>query len=61
VGAIQKKTFVMSLTLLLIVVATMILAFSAETNSAVATLNPAGVLAATFTAVVGLAWFVKNH
>ena len=51
----------MSATIILLAILTMILVFSTEAFSALASINPAGILAATFAAVVGFAWFIKKH
>ena len=57
----HKRTFVMSATVVFATIVTVMLAFSAEAISVVASINPMGILAAMFAAVVGFAWFIKKH
>jgi hypothetical protein len=51
----------MSATIIVAAILTVMLAFSAEAVSALASINLVGVLAAAFAAVVGFAWFIKKH
>jgi len=57
----HKIAFVMSATIVVATIVTMMLAFSAEAISAIASINPIGTLAAMFAAIVGFAWLVKKH
>jgi len=57
----HKRAFVMSAAVVVTAISTVMLAFSAEALSALASINPIGILAAAFAAVVGFAWFIKKH
>ena len=57
----RYRTFVISATVIIAAVLTMMVVFSAEAISALTSVNLAGILAATFAAVVGFAWFIKKH
>ena len=57
----HKRAFVMSATVIVATIVTLMLAFSAETISVLASINPIGILAGIFAAVVGFAWFIKKH
>ena len=57
----HKRAFVMSATVVIAAIVTLMLVFSAEAISIVASINPIGILAGMFAAVVGFAWFIKKH
>lgn len=54
------RSFVVSTIMVIAAVFTTILVFSAQTVSFFSSVNLIGILAATFTAVVGFAWLIKN-
>ena len=57
----HNKTFVMGATVIVAAILTAMLAFSAEAISVIASINPIGILAAIFAAIVGFVWFIKKH
>ena len=57
----HNRIIVMSATIIIAIFLTLMLVFSGETVSALTSVNPIGLLAATFAAVIGLAWFVKKN
>ncbi len=57
----HNKTFVMSATVIVAAILTLMMVFSAEAVSAIASINLIGVCAAAFAAVVGFAWLIKKR
>ena len=56
-----RKSSVAGAFIVFVLALAVVLAFSAEAISALASVNVIGVLAAAFVAVVGFAWFIKKQ
>jgi hypothetical protein len=57
----MRKRIITTLAVVLGLILTLAAAYSAGAFSSLPSINPVGVLAAAFAAVVGFAWFLKNH
>jgi len=59
-GWMLRKSSVVGGFIIFALALAVVLAFSADAVSALFSINPTGVLAAVFAAVVGFVWFKKN-
>lgn len=58
----QKRTFVMSSAIIVVaIILTVTLSFSFETLAVLSSINPVGILAAMFAAIIGFIWLLKKR